>query len=123
MVGIFLFRDREEIMSDSHKVPEDCVIHETIVEKTLSNGMVVEVKLVKRSRWFEAMLFVNGLYKPGPPLPRPLDDATTAASHWMGVRPKIGLSPAEAEAIIGEVNVQNYLHKFQLVDTWGQHAA
>jgi len=109
-------------MSDSHNIPEDTEIHETIVEKTLSNGMHVEVKLAKRLRWYEAMLFVNGQYKPGPPLPRPLDEATTAASHWMGVRPKIGLSPAEAEAIIGEVNVQNYLHKFQLIDKWGQQA-
>jgi len=107
-------------MSDSNRIPEDCDIHETIVEKTLSNGMVVEVKLARCPRWFEAMLFVNGLYKPGPPLPRPLDEPTTAASHWMGVRPKIGFSPEEADAIIGEVNVQNYLHKFQLVDKWGQ---
>jgi hypothetical protein len=108
-------------MSDSHAIPEDTEIQETIVEKTLSNGMVVEVKLVKRLRWFEAMMFVNGLYKPGPPLPRPLDEPTATASHWMGVRPKIGLSPEEVEAIVGEVNVQNYLHKCQLVDKWGHN--
>lgn len=106
-------------MSELHKIPEDVEIHETIVEKTLSNGMLVEIKLVKRPRWFEAMLFVNGQYKPGPPLPRPLDEPTTATSHWMGVRPKIGLSPEEVETIIGEVNVQNYLHKCQFVDKWG----
>jgi len=107
-------------MSDTHKIPDDAEVHETIVEKTLSNGMVVEVKLVKRLHWYEAMLFVNGLYKPGPPLPRPLEEPTATASHWMGVRPKIGLSTEEAEAIAGEVNVQNYLHKCRMVDNWGQ---
>lgn len=109
-------------MDDTHRIPEDTEIHETLVEKKLSNGMHVEVKLVKRPRWFEAMLFVNGHYKPGPPLPRPLEEPNAAVSHWMGVRPKIGLSPTEVEAIVGEVNIHNFLHKFQFVDTWGQPA-
>lgn len=100
--------------------PDGAEMRETIIEKILSNGMLAEVKLVKQPRWFEAMLFVNGIYKPGPPMPRTLEEPNNAASHWMGVRPKIGLSPDEAEKIIGEVNVQNYLHKFQLVDNWGQ---
>lgn len=108
-------------MSETHKLPEDAETVETIVEKTLSNGMLVEVKLVKRLHWYEAMLFVNELYRPGPPLPRPLDEPTSSATHWMGVRPKIGLSAEEAEAIIGEVNVQNYLHKCRFVDTWGNN--
>jgi hypothetical protein len=107
-------------MNDEHKPPADTEIHETIVEKTLSNGMIVEVKLVKRPNWYEAMLFVNDQYKPGPPLPRPLEEPTATASHWMGVRPKFGFSPEEAEAIIGEVNVQNYLHRCKLVDKWGK---
>jgi hypothetical protein len=108
-------------MSETHKLPEDAQPVETIVEKTLSNGMLVEVKLVKRRHWYEAMLFVNGLYRPGPPLPRPLDQPGASATHWMGVRPRIGLSAEEAEAIIGEVNVQNYLHTCRFVDTWGSN--
>ncbi len=108
-------------MSDSHKIPDDVEIQETIIDKTLSNGMLVEIKLVKRTHWYEAMLFVNELFRPGPPLPRPLEEPTTSATHWMGVRPRIGLSAEEAEAIIGEVNVQNYLHKCRFVDTWGHN--
>ncbi|NVN89667.1 MAG: hypothetical protein HXX11_03615 [Desulfuromonadales bacterium] len=109
-------------MDDTHRIPEDAEIHETLVEKKLSNGMLAQVKLVKRPRWFEAMLFVNGLYKPGPPLPRPLEEPNATVSHWMGVRPKIGLSPTEVEVIVGEVNIHNFLHKCQIVDTWGQTA-
>lgn len=101
-------------------VPEDMKIQEVIVEKTLKNGMYAEIRLVRMPRQFEAALFLDGRFKPGPPVPRPLDTPTGDVTHWMGVRPSIGLTAEETEKIAGEVNVQNFLHKLQFVDRWGK---
>jgi hypothetical protein len=82
--------------------------------------MYVEIRLVRLPRQFEAALFLDGRFKPGPPVPRPLDNPTGDVTHWMGVRPSIGLTGEEAEKISGEVNVQNFLHKLSFVDRWGK---
>lgn len=100
-------------------VPKDSVVISQIIEKTLKSGMLVEVYLVKTSRQYEAALFIDGHYKPGPPLPRLLDTPTETAAYWMAVRPKVGLSQEEGDEILGAVNVQNMLHHCNFVDKWG----
>jgi len=101
-------------------VPEEMKVQDLIVEKTLKNGMYAEIRLVKLPRQFEAALFLDGRFKPGPPVPRPLDNPTGDVTHWMGVRPSIGLTAEETDKIAGEVNVQNFLHKLQFIDRWGK---
>jgi len=101
-------------------VPEEMKVQDVIVEKTLKNGMYAEIRLVRLPRQFEAALFLDGRFKPGPPVPRPLDNPTGDVTHWMGVRPSIGLTAEETEKIAGEVNVQNFLHKLQFIDRWGK---
>lgn len=100
-------------------VPEDAEVVSQLVEKTLKNGMLVEVYLVKFPQHYESALFIEGHYKPGPPLPRMTDNPTDEACYWMGVRPKVGLSREEGEEILGAVNVQNKLHHCYFVDKWG----
>lgn len=100
-------------------VPQEAEVISQIIEKTLNNGMLIEVYLVKYPRQYEAILLINGHYKPGPPLPRPLDTPSETATHWMGVRPKVGLSQEEADEIFGAVNVQNRLHHCVFTDKWG----
>lgn len=101
-------------------VPEEMKVQDIIVDKTLKNGMYAEIRLVRLPRQFEAALFLDGRFKPGPPVPRPLDNPTGDVTHWMGVRPSIGLTAEEAEKISGEVNVQNFLHKLSFIDRWGK---
>lgn len=100
-------------------VPKDAEVISLIVEKTLNNGMLVEVYLVKYPRQYEAALFIEGHYKPGPPIPREMENPTESAAYWMGVRPKIGLSQHEGNEILGAVNVQNKLHHCYFSDKWG----
>lgn len=100
-------------------VPNDMEVISSLVEKTLSNGMLIEVFLVKRPRQYEAALFIGGFHKPGPPLPRVFDEPTDQLYAWMGVRPKVGFSKEEYDEIVGGVNVQNKLHHFHFMDKWG----
>ena len=100
-------------------LPKDAEVINQILEKTLNNGMLIEVYLVKYPRQYEAALFINGHYKHGPPLPRPLESPTETAAYWMGVRPKVGLSQEEGDEILGCVNVQNKLHHCYFTDKWG----
>lgn len=100
-------------------VPKDANVISQIIEKTLKTGMLVEVYLVKYPRQYEAALFIDGHYKPGPPLPRPLDNPTESAAYWMAVRPKVGLSQEEGDEILGAVNVQNMIHHCNFMDKWG----
>lgn len=100
-------------------VPKEAKIVSQIIEKTLKNGMLVEVYLVKYPRQYEAALFVEGHYKPGPPIPRPTENPTEMAAYWMGVRPSVGLTQEEGEEILGTVNVQNRLHHCYFTDKWG----
>lgn len=100
-------------------VPRDADVISQIVEKTLNNGMLIEVYLIKYPSHYEAALFVGGHYKPGPPLPRLLENPTENAAYWMGVRPRVGFSKEEGDEILGAVNVQNMLHHCFFVDKWG----
>jgi len=100
-------------------VPHGVTVIAQILEKTLKNGMLVEVYLVKTQRQYEAALFVEGHYKSGPPVPRPTDNPTETAAYWMGVRPSVGLSQEEGDDVLAEVNVQNKLHHINFMDKWG----
>lgn len=100
-------------------IPSDMEVLSLLIEKTLKNGMLAEIFLVKLPRQYEAALFIEGNFKPGPPIPRPLEAPTDELSYWMGVRPKLGLSEEEGNEILGAVNVQNRLHHCNFVDRWG----
>ncbi len=101
-------------------VPSDMEVISTLVEKTLSNGMLIEVFLVKRPRQYEAALFIGGHFKPGPPIPREFDPPSTSGlKSWMGVRPKVGFTEEETDEILGGVNVQNKMHHCHFMDKWG----
>lgn len=100
-------------------VPEGITVVAQIMEKTLKNGMLMEVYLVKTQRQYEAALFLEGHYKPGPPIPRPTENPTETAAYWIGVRPSVGLSQEEGDNILAEVNVKNMLHHCHFVDKWG----
>ena len=106
-------------MIDSSDLPKDMEVIETILSKTLKSGFLIDVKLVKRPRQYEAALFVNDKYKPGPPLPRPMETPVEDVTHWMGVRPKVGFTSDEADKIMDEVSGQNVLHHIRMVDRWG----
>jgi hypothetical protein len=101
-------------------MPEEMEVEEVIVERTLQNtGALLEICLVKNGAQYEAALFFDRRYKPGPPMPRPLETPSGQSTHWMGVRPKVGLTQAEAEKVAYEVNGLNALHRIQMRDTWG----
>lgn len=90
------------------------------MSKETKNGFLVDVRMVKHKRQYEAALFLNGKYKPGPGIPRPLDNPSGDTTHWMGVRPSVGLTYEEAHNIISEVKAQNDLHRIQFTDSWGR---
>jgi hypothetical protein len=104
---------------DDAGVPHDMKVKELILFKTLSRGIIVEVKLVRRPNQFEAALFVDGKYKAGPPLPRPLVSSKDDVTHWMGVRPSVGLTQSEVDKIVEEVEIQNNLYHLRFTDKWG----
>lgn len=107
------------MFDDVGEIPRDMEIIDSILTKTLKSGFVVEVKLVKRPKQYEAALFINDKYKPGPPVPRQMETPAGEATHWMGVRPKVGFTAEEADMILDEVSGQNVLHKIFFKDTWG----
>lgn len=107
-------------MSEYMEMPKDMEVVELVLERVLQNtGALLEICVVKHGRQYEAAVFLEKKYKPGPPLPRPLESPAGQATHWMGVRPKVGLSEEETEAILYEVNGLNALHRIQMKDTWG----
>ncbi len=106
-------------MIESNDIPKDMEVIDAILTKTLKSGFVVEVKLVRRPRQYEAALFINDKYKPGPPLPRAMETPVGEATHWMGVRPKVGFTTDEADQILDEISGQNVLHRIKMVDSWG----
>jgi hypothetical protein len=107
-------------MSEFEEMPKGMEFQEVIVERILQNtGAQLEICLVKNGSQYEAALFFNKKYKPGPPMPRPLDTPSGQSTHWMGVRPKVGLTAEEAEKIVYEVNGLNALHRIQMRDNWG----
>jgi hypothetical protein len=105
-------------MADLFDVPRGMKVVKSVVVKRLQSGFFAEVFLVVNNGQYEAALFLNDKFKPGPPIPYTLDSPTEANSHWMGVRPSVGLSPEEAELIINEVECENALHKQKMVDRW-----
>ena len=107
-------------MSEFIDMPVEMEVQELIVERVLQNtGALLEICLVKHGAQYEAALFFDKKYKPGPPMPRPLDTPSGQSTHWMGVRPKVGLTQEEAEKIVYEVNGVNALHRIQMRDNWG----
>ncbi|HJV66495.1 MAG TPA: hypothetical protein VJ550_12220 [Geomonas sp.] len=107
-------------MSEYLEMPENMEVEEVIVERVLqSTGALLEICVVKHGSQYEAALFFDKKYKAGPPLPRPLESPSGQSTHWMGVRPKVGLSQEEAEKIAYEVNGVNALHRIQMKDSWG----
>jgi len=107
-------------MADLIDVPRGMKVMQSIVVKRLQSGFFAEVFLVLHDGQYEAALFLNDKYKPGPPIPYPLDAPTEQHSHWMGVRPSIGLTPEEALRITSEVECENSLHKKKMQDRWNQ---
>jgi hypothetical protein len=84
----------------------------------LQSGIFAEVFLVLRDGHYEAALFLNDKFKPGPPIPYPLETPNETNSHWMGVRPSVGLSVEEAGLILNEVECENAIHKTKMSDRW-----
>lgn len=107
-------------MAELIDVPRGMKVLRSIVVKRLQSGFFAEVFLVMREEHYEAAMFLNDKYKPGPQIPQPLDTPNDQSSHWMGVRPSIGLSPEEAEKIISEVEYENLVHRKKMDDRWGK---
>ncbi len=105
-------------MADLIDVPRGMKIVKSVVIKRLQSGFFAEVFLVLHNGQYEAALFLNDKFKPGPPVPYPLDSPTEVNSHWMGVRPSVGLNPDEAALIINEVECENAIHKQKMIDRW-----
>jgi hypothetical protein len=109
-------------MADLIDVPHGMKVIKSVVVKRLQSGIFAEVFLVLHNGQYEAALFLSDKYKAGPPIPYALDTPTELHSHWMGVRPSVGLTPEEAERIISEVECENSLHRQKLNDRWGKAA-
>lgn len=107
-------------MADLIDVPYGMKVMKSVVVKRLQSGFFAEVFLVLQKGQYEAAIFLNDKYKPGPPVPTPLDTPTELHSHWMGVRPSIGLTAEEAALILNEVECENALHRQKLINRWGK---
>lgn len=83
------------------------VFKKNIFTKTLSNGLNVNFSIVLENEVFHAAMYIDGRHIPGPPLPTRLDPPKGETTYWMGNRPSVGLTTAEAEKIIREVNLEN----------------
>ena len=105
-------------MVDLIDVPRGMKVIKSVVVKRLQSGIFAEIFLVLNNGQYEAALFLNDKYKAGPPIPYPLDTPSEQHSHWMGVRPSIGLTPEEALRILSEVECENALHKKKMQDRW-----
>jgi hypothetical protein len=102
-------------------VPKGMSIVKSILVKRLQTpGYFADVYLVMQNGQYEAALFINDKYKPGPPIPYPLDNPTEEVTHWMGVRPSVGLSAEEAARIIDEVESENAVHRKKMQDRWNK---
>jgi len=107
-------------MPKALQMPENMRLEKIILSKTVSNGMLeVDVALVFHNKQYEAALFVNNAYKAGPPVPRPLENSATVATHWMSARPKIGLTEEETNMIMDEVLSENRVKQIHFKDIWG----
>ena len=107
-------------MTEVLQMPEGMTFEKIILSKTVSNGMYqVDVALVLNKKQYEAALFLNRQFKPGPPLPRELTDSKTIATHWMCSRPRIGFTAEEANMILDEVLSENRVKRITFKDSWG----
>jgi len=107
-------------MSEYIDMPEQMEVVEAVVERVLQNtGALLEICVVLHGKQYEAALFFDKKYKHGPPLPRELETPSGQSTHWMGVRPKVGLTQEEAEKIFYEVNGLNAVHRIRMKDDWG----
>jgi hypothetical protein len=75
-----------------------------ILRKFLSSGTCAKVALVRHKGEYKAMLYIEDRRVNGPSLPQPLDVPTDGITHFMGNKPAVGLTSAEADTIIWEVN-------------------
>ncbi|RNC68629.1 MAG: hypothetical protein ED859_09965 [Desulfuromonadales bacterium] len=83
------------------------IIKRLIFKKMLSSGSFAEFVIVKNEGRYEAALYINGKYIPGPSIPRPLQPPKDDITHWMGNRPSVGLTQGEAERILEDVSFEN----------------
>ena len=83
------------------------IFKKNILTKILSNGLKADFSLVLDEEAFRAALYIDGRYIPGPTLPVLLNPANEEITHWMGNRPSVGLTTAEAEKIVTEVKLEN----------------
>jgi len=83
------------------------IFKKNIVSKILSNGLKADFSLVQAEDIFQAALYIDGRFIPGPAIPMPLDPAKGNVTHWMGNRPSVGLTAEEAEKIFKEVKMEN----------------
>ena len=83
------------------------IFKKKILSKVLSNGLKADFSLVQENGTFQAALYIDGRFIPGPPLPTPLNPANEEITHWMGNRPSVGLTTEEAETINKTVKLEN----------------
>lgn len=83
------------------------IFKKILLSKILANGLKADFCLMRDEDTFQAALFIDGKRIPGPSLPVPLDPANDTVTHWMGNRPSVGLTSAEAEKIIKAVALEN----------------
>jgi len=83
------------------------IYKQTILTKILGNGLKAVLVVAKDEGIYRAALMVNGRFIHGPPLPEPLNSPKDGLTHWMGNRPSVGLTTAEAEKIIKAVSIEN----------------
>lgn len=109
-------------MSQELQLPREMTLEKIVLSKVISGGrLFVDIALVKHKNQYEAALFIDKKYSPGPPLPRVLAISTSTATHWMSARPKVGLTEEEATMIIEEVMSENRLKRLMFKDVWGKH--
>ena len=87
------------------------VYKKSILTKILSNGMKMEIAVVKNDETYQAGLYINGRFIPGPQLPEPLNPAKGEITHWMGNKPSVGLTTEENEKIRYDVELENSVLK------------
>lgn len=75
------------------------IVKKVILKKTLSNGLVAEIALVRTSDGYGVALFYAGKHIPGPNEPRPMEQCRGDVTHWLGGKPSIGLTASETEKI------------------------
>ena len=89
------------------------IVKRIIFRKLLSTAAVAEFLIVRKEGDYEATLFLNGKYVPGPSLPKVLDPPKGDVTHWMGNKPSVRLTLNEAEKINAEVALEKSVLRHQ----------